>query len=615
MKTSEDGFVPPPPPESSNWKMHKSGGAMYEGARCIAKNLPSLRSGDRVRIKVDRGFGLLRVWINEHELSTTVAGFQGEVRPMVYLTGKGASCTMATRKERVIRCVVVAAEGLPKTDVITGLADPYVKIHLTSVQAQGGGASDLPVVHTFRTEAVRCCLTPEWNESFILTPYNLEDRLDLEVWDYDVVGDDDIMGTFSCHVGDLINHCDGIERWYNLRDKENHPAGKLCLRFQVSETSKEQQNPKAPGIFRTMSYQTEARMRRPRLKDLPDCLVPDPALIRSLFQRCFRSKLTVPQIRFFFQLWENFESEVLGETTQENKAHWAALRDLVWQAVNTIEARHPKGPIGLPQVRHDENGHPDMENTPRIWLAIEGAFKHQYRVPVKEERANILNRMAVFKAKATSFKTGLTAATAHQRHRPVAGASLFLAPGALSYLMRPMSANASKLQGPKNVLKAQWLKNRPPSSRGRQTAKDTRFKTARFAAEGSLVTIRQTANLDGAFVLFVAAMVVLAVTRSQMHASGCAYRKGRAHSCAHMLVDTLRSCSFLSRAVTLLFFLADTQDVSDQAHRSLGLAMEFGWGRADLKGSSRAVTPKDIRGFEARVTSRERESVQVVFSS
>jgi hypothetical protein len=106
-------------------------------------------------------------------------------------------------------------------------------------------------------------------------------------------------------------------------------------------------------------------------------------------------------------------------------------------------------------MRHDEHGHPDMEKTPRIWLAIEGAFRHQYRVPVKEERVNILNRMAVFKTKATSLKTGPTAAVAHQRYRPVAGASLVLAPGALSGLMRPMLANASKLQGTKTVLKAQ----------------------------------------------------------------------------------------------------------------------------------------------------------------
>jgi hypothetical protein len=100
------------------------------------------------------------------------------------------------------------------------------------------------------------------------------------------------------------------------------------------------------------------------------------------------------------------------------------------------------------------------------------------------------------------------------------------------------------------------------------------------------VTIRQSANLDGVFVLFVAAMVVLAVMRSKTHVSGSAHRKGRARSCARMLVDTLRFCDFLSRVVALLFLLADTQDVSDQAHRPLGLAMQLGWSRSDLNGSS-----------------------------
>ena len=56
---------------------------MYEGSRCIAKNLPSLKSGDRVRLKVERGFGHMRVWINEHELGTTISGFQVQTLPEV----------------------------------------------------------------------------------------------------------------------------------------------------------------------------------------------------------------------------------------------------------------------------------------------------------------------------------------------------------------------------------------------------------------------------------------------------------------------------------------------------------------------------------------------------
>jgi len=295
---------------------------------------------------------------------------------MVYLTGKGSSCTIADKKERVIRCVVVAAEGLPKTDFLTGLADPYVKIHLTSVQAQAGGAQDLPVVHSFRTAHVRASLTPEWNESFILTPHNLEDRLDLEVWDYDVVDEDDIMGSVSCHISDIIHHCDGVERWYALRGPKKQHAGRLALRLEVSEPHEKyltavtqapvarggNQPPAAAGaatggvqkaqamIFRRMSFQAAARMRRPRLKDLPECLVPDPALLRAIFQRCFASRLTVPQIRYFFMLWEKFESEVIGESSPEHKERFASVRTMVWRAVNSVNAKHPRGLIGLPEV-------------------------------------------------------------------------------------------------------------------------------------------------------------------------------------------------------------------------------------------------------------------------
>lgn len=282
-----------------------------------------------------------------------------------------AICLLTLLCVPVIRCVVVAAEGLPKTDFLTGLADPYVKIHLTSVQAQSGGAQDLPVVHSFRTAHVRASLTPEWNESFILTPHNVEDRLDLEVWDYDVVDEDDIMGSISCHISDILHHGDGLERWYTLRGRNKQYAGRLALRFQVSEPHIKHlaaAQPTAGGdggnktktagdskaqpamFFRRMSFQAAARMRRPRLKDLPECLVPDPALIRAIFQRCFVSRLTVPQIRYFFMLWEEFEMEVIGEASPEHKEHFAGVRAMVWRAVNAVNAKHPHGQIGLPEV-------------------------------------------------------------------------------------------------------------------------------------------------------------------------------------------------------------------------------------------------------------------------
>ena len=77
--SSEARPLPPPAPDveiEQSMAPYRGGGCMYEGSRCIAKNLPSLKSGDRVRLRVERGFGHMRVWINELELGTTISGFQ-----------------------------------------------------------------------------------------------------------------------------------------------------------------------------------------------------------------------------------------------------------------------------------------------------------------------------------------------------------------------------------------------------------------------------------------------------------------------------------------------------------------------------------------------------------
>jgi len=57
----------------------------------------------------------------------------------------------------------------------------------------------------------------------------------------------------------------------------------------------------------------------------------------------------LPQIRYFFQLWENFENEVLGESSMQHCARFGAVRDLVWSAVNGVQARRPATHLGLPQ--------------------------------------------------------------------------------------------------------------------------------------------------------------------------------------------------------------------------------------------------------------------------
>jgi hypothetical protein len=156
-------------------------------------------------------------------------------------------------------------------------------------------------------------------------------------------------------------------------------------------------------------------------------------------------------------------------------------------------------------VHKSSNGLPDTDRTPRIWLAIDGVFKAHARKAqdaVSDESQDKLNRMAIFKSKSANFVTGHSSSSAavHQHHRPVAGTSLFLAPGALSGLMRPLEAGAAAAAGHKrSLLKAEWVREgrRPPSAQHkRQSLKSGRQKTARFAQADQLESIRQTAVLS-----------------------------------------------------------------------------------------------------------------------
>ena len=65
MTSLEPEIVPFPTRPVKRFQVHKAGGAMYEGGRCVAKNLPIIKSGDRVRVHVDRGNGVLRFWLNK----------------------------------------------------------------------------------------------------------------------------------------------------------------------------------------------------------------------------------------------------------------------------------------------------------------------------------------------------------------------------------------------------------------------------------------------------------------------------------------------------------------------------------------------------------------------
>ena len=140
---------------------------------------------------------------------------------------------------------------------------------------------------------------------------------------------------------------------------------------------------------------------------------------------------------------------------------------------------------------------------------VNNVLQHPRKITlaVDDNSHDKLHRMALFKAKATTAYIGdhhVSSATLHQRHHPVAGTSLFLAPGALSGLMRPLEAVGGAAVGggaggKRSMLRAEWIReSRRPSTAQlkRQPVKSGRLKIARFAGADQLALIRQTASLS-----------------------------------------------------------------------------------------------------------------------
>eukprot|EP01132_Coremiostelium_polycephalum_P006102 gene6102-7603_t len=84
---------------------------------------------------------------------------------------------------------------------INGLSDPYVKIHVPkSVEDKKPGyKKEKPLTTSVQKET----LNPQWNESFKLEIERVcDDLIILEVWDKDMIGNDDFLGfvTIDCSV-------------------------------------------------------------------------------------------------------------------------------------------------------------------------------------------------------------------------------------------------------------------------------------------------------------------------------------------------------------------------------------------------------------------------------
>lgn len=94
------------------------------------------------------------------------------------------------------------------------IPDPYVKLHL-----EVDGTSEHKQSHVVDND-----MTPSWNESFIFNSSTGD--LTCSIWDKDVVGKDDLLGTFSYDVSQLVAGEDPIDVWL---ESTTHTVTKVLI--------------------------------------------------------------------------------------------------------------------------------------------------------------------------------------------------------------------------------------------------------------------------------------------------------------------------------------------------------------------------------------------------
>lgn len=106
----------------------------------------------------------------------------------------------------VLDVFVFTGAGMVKMD-LRGLCDPYVTLTVTNSDGVGGKSKS--------TKWIRQSLNPEWNAGFSFPIINVSQVLVIKVYDHDDLGSDDLMGSRTIPVSELVER-DWQEQFHML---------------------------------------------------------------------------------------------------------------------------------------------------------------------------------------------------------------------------------------------------------------------------------------------------------------------------------------------------------------------------------------------------------------
>ncbi|XP_045118383.1 E3 ubiquitin-protein ligase Nedd-4-like isoform X2 [Portunus trituberculatus] len=133
---------------------------------------------------------------------------------------------------KLVRLKVIGGSGLAKKDIF-GASDPYVKIELININANGGD----DVVDEVHTKTKKKTLNPRWDQEFVFRVKPAEHKLVLEVFDENRLTRDDFLGQVELSLVNLPREVEGRQiphRHFKLQQRSSRSRVKGHLQVYMA---------------------------------------------------------------------------------------------------------------------------------------------------------------------------------------------------------------------------------------------------------------------------------------------------------------------------------------------------------------------------------------------